>query len=462
MKTKIITLASAILSLNLICSAQKIQNPADTTGQQILNELRIISERQKEFQDQRKQDIEKRQRRELSRRRKSSYDLSTDYGIMAKIEDNTRHNLLKDDWNLFGLIATVIAFASMLFAGRTLSAQKKTEEHTQKAPKSAQMGVLKDMPRHFYRNLACTCAALMKFRAKENISGGKRKQYPSEANMLKLTTLPDEFILPIDTTKTEVYQKMHEEKLLFRNYNSEINVASNHFSKQSISDSSLQNDYDNLLFKPFYLISRMFELQDILSDEKEADKIAEADVPYAIYAMLKEHLNKVNYDNLYDNENHELEILQGIADDKSFVESLQLTAEKDSIKRGLKCLLKYKKENNDDLSFIHRTRKDDGDFDGKATIDIAKFKQYLMDIEDEKKTMVSERLEKISNISTLESYCEKSGKSVNDQTRKYYAAMKPYFDLFCETETWDVKELIFNILKVDTVLELCKIGMIDY
>ena len=39
--------------------------------------------------------------------------------------------------------------------------------------------------------------------------------------------------------------------------------------------------------------------------------------------------------------------------------------------------------------------------------------------------------------------------------------MKPYFDYF-HKDKWDVKDLVFTILKVDTALEMSKIGMIDY
>lgn len=39
--------------------------------------------------------------------------------------------------------------------------------------------------------------------------------------------------------------------------------------------------------------------------------------------------------------------------------------------------------------------------------------------------------------------------------------MKPYFDAF-QSDEWDVLSTIYNILKIDTCLELNKIGMIDY
>lgn len=87
----------------------------------------------------------------------------------------------------------------MYFAKITFEAQKQTEQHTSNAPKSAQIGKLKDLPRHFYRNLICACAMTLKYYDDSNKKiWGKRINYPSESNVLKLKTLPDEIIYDID------------------------------------------------------------------------------------------------------------------------------------------------------------------------------------------------------------------------------------------------------------------------
>lgn len=130
--------------------------------------------------------------------------------------------------------------------------------------------------------------------------------------MLKLLVLPDDFILPIDASDEKTYCKMHEEKLLFRNYNLEIQTAAEHFANKSIPDSSLQNDYDNLLFKPVFLVTKMFELQDRILVDKSGNPSQENNIAYTIYAFIKEHLEKVDFLQLAKNSDKELETLNKI------------------------------------------------------------------------------------------------------------------------------------------------------
>ena len=49
----------------------------------------------------------------------------------------------------------------------------------------------------------------------------------------------------------------------------------------------------------------------------------------------------------------------------------------------------------------------------------------------------------------------------DDQINKCYEVIKPYFGAF-QSDDWNVLDTIYNILKIDTCLELNKIGMIDY
>lgn len=244
--------------------------------------------------------------------------------MMSSIEENTRPNNIKDGWNLYGWIAFIVAFVSLAVAAVsavigywTWKAQKSTEQHTQKAPLEAQLGMLRDIPRHFYRNLACTCAALLKFRHLDNIRDGRRSKYPSEANILKLTTLSDEYILPIDAVDAKVYKEMHEEKLLFKNYNLEVESAAKHFANSRISDDSLKNDYDNLLFKPLFLIAKMYRLQDAIMKSDKSYKL-ENNVPYSLFSFVLEHFDKQKLNILVENKNGETRYLGEIWDDSAF------------------------------------------------------------------------------------------------------------------------------------------------
>lgn len=427
----------------------------------ILLVLKKIRDLQVEERDQRMKAVHHRDSLNKKHNTDSTEAIASEYSVMSDVERNTRFNFWANGWNLIGVFALLVAIWSLVISKKTFRAQSDTEKHTQNAPIQAQIGVLKDLPRHFYRNLACTCAAFLKFRDEDNIdSSGNRKQYPSEANILKLTTLPDEFILPIDSTDASVYQKMHEEKLLFKNYNMEVNVAAEHFSEKNISDESLKNDYDNLLFKPFYLTSRMFELQDRIKDRYDA----EGNAPYAIYAFVKEHLEKVKYSTLLSNKNGELATLKKISSNEAFINAIGV--KKDSISRGLEALLKYKKTDPDIVSFLRRERDKENEFKGTGKIDCKDFRAFFAshyEKEEPEKKRGIDYLNKLRMVVDADSFCQVF--EIEDITKKakneFFKAMYFYFDFF-RKEDWGVEELVLTILKVDTVLELSKIGMIDY
>ena len=245
---------------------------------------------------------------------KSEEDLSTDYSVMAKIEDNTRQDPVKDGWNLYGWIAFVVAAFSAIIALITFRAQSKTEQHTKNAPLSAQIGRFKDLTRHLYRNLVCTSAAIAKYNSRNNFEPvtpvsaadkkGKTKQkdapgiqdvvlarlsYPSESNFDKLKTMPDDVILNIDINE-RTYTQMHELKVLLRNYNIEIDVASNHVSNKQIWDEALKQDFDNLIFKPLHLIKSAFESEELMLST-DSGKYPLPD--RSVYLILEEHFKKL-------------------------------------------------------------------------------------------------------------------------------------------------------------------------
>ena len=148
-------------------------------------------------------------------------------GAPVILIDDVSTNFLDDGFNFLGVIGFFLGLASLYFAKVTFEAQKQTELHTSNAPKSAQMGKLKDLPRHFYRNLICSCAMTLKYYDDSNKRWGVRMNYPSESNVLKLKTLPDEIIYDIDEEEKS-YTIRHEFKLLLRNYNTEVDIAAEH------------------------------------------------------------------------------------------------------------------------------------------------------------------------------------------------------------------------------------------
>lgn len=402
-----------------------VENPCEVTNAQLHQDLNEIIELQNKIYDEK----------------------------LKLIESNTKKDNLKDGWNAYGWCAIALAFLSFVIAVQTLTAQNKTEKHTQKAPIKAQIGILKDLPRHFYRNLACTCAALLKFRDGGNRKDGRRLRYPSEANILKLTTLPDEFILPIDSLEESIYQTMHEDKLLFKNYNLEIEVASKHFASENISDDSLKNDYDNLLFKPIFLVSRMFKLQEKIAPGND-------NVSYTIYAFVKEHFAKANLLTIAKNQNNEIDFLRSIAQTEDFKKGIGVL--QDSIDRSLNALFDHIGKEAGSAGFLNRQPDSNDDSEERFVIDAAIFRNYFNDNHKAEENGNSSPLfDKVTTIGSEKAFRELINAPEFLDTTECYTLLKPYFEFF-QSPRWDATALIYTILKIDTLLELGKIGMINY
>lgn len=460
MKRLLITLFSLIILFPYFANA--LNSSTDSIDQKILNELQEIHSLQLESKTERESTRHER----IVVGNRDSIDIpSNEYGAMLHIVDNTKQDRIYDGWNLFGALTILVALITGYFAFRDYIYQKRTARHTQNAPINAQIGVLKDIPRHFYRNLVCTCAMLFKFRHPTNYKDNKRLAYPSEANVLKLSTLSDEFILPIDSTDEIIYKKMHEEKLLFKNYNIEISVASNHFSNSNISDESMKNDYDNLLFKPFMLIAEMYVLQDEILFSKNIKNESETNVMYTMYAFVKEHFSKMDYNKfLKKDSSNNISLLQEMDSKENFIKSIGILP--DSIDRGIKKILTYKEKNNNIHSFIEII-EDNKENEIIAYIYKNKFKDFFINkinIEEKynsKKDDIIKNFELALSIKDINSFKNSSEipKDFSDENAKNL--MKSYFNFF-QNEKWELKELIYTILKVDTILELNKIGMINY
>ena len=190
-------------------------------------------------------------------------------GLVSSINEKTEDIKNNTHFGTKEWIGWWVAFFSLVFAAVTYLAQSKTEKHTQNAPISAQVGQFKDLTRHLYRNLVCTSAAIARYNSKENKlpnhldTDTKREAYPSESNFNKLKTMPDDVILDIDVDEN-TYAALHELRVLLRNYNIEIDVASKHISDASIWNQALIQDFDNLLFKPLHLVKAALGPESLL------------------------------------------------------------------------------------------------------------------------------------------------------------------------------------------------------
>ena len=162
---------------------------------------------------------------------------------------------------IIGFVAFMISLESLVYTYKSYRSQRSTEVNTMNVPIEHQRNKFKDLSRHTYRNLVCTFAAAIKYFDPENGEEQHRLAYPSESNLLKLKVQPEDVVMEINPAMAA---SVSELRLLLRNYNIEIEVASQHLSRQNISDSAIYQDFDNLLFKPLYLVMRAYSLENDL------------------------------------------------------------------------------------------------------------------------------------------------------------------------------------------------------
>ena len=89
---------------------------------------------------------------------------------------------------------------------------------------------------------------------------------PTRSRHLKLQAAPEDFVLDINPQMAATVSEM---RLLLRNYNIEINVACNHLVRPAINDDAVYRDYDNLIFKPLFLVRNACNMEAQLKEEKD-------------------------------------------------------------------------------------------------------------------------------------------------------------------------------------------------
>ena len=419
-------------------SEQPLPEPSAelTKDDSILLELRTIRGLQQEAQLRREKIRAEMEKRDAGQKDSAALVMSDEYGAILQVENNTRPHWYSDDWNLFGIITFIIALFSAIFTYVTYKAQKNTELHTTNAPIDVQLSTLKDLPRHFYRNLVCTCAMILKFKFGEK----KGKVYPSEGNMRKLQTLPDDVVLPIDvdTDKEDnAYQHMHELRLLLRNYNVEVQVASEHVARQGIMEETLTQDFGNLLYKPLFLIRNTFNFKRSLNKESLPDDYKVKYVLDAISRMIQEHFKKLqesaNFKCLF--EKGTTEYLTKIMP-KGKVD-LSIFDKGGDILRSIEYLLKYT-----------------GD---KVSPKVKTLKRH--DVIDESSAILS-----INNAEEFTQFCIskdfiKAGEE--PKAAALYPHLAPYLN-YLHRPDWDTVAILKFILAIDAAIETNRIGMVNY
>ena len=168
--------------------------------------------------------------------------------------------------NFYGIVGVVLALFSLLYTFRSYVSQSQTESNTRNVPIKDQINKFRDLTRHEYRNLVVVLTTAMKFFADDKAKVGVRTAYPSESHILKLQAAPEDFVLDINPQMAATVSEM---RLLLRNYNIEINVACNHLVRPAINDDAVNRDYDNLIFKPLFLVRNACNMEAQLKEEKD-------------------------------------------------------------------------------------------------------------------------------------------------------------------------------------------------
>lgn len=168
-----------------------------------------------------------------------------------------------NDFNFYGIVATVLALFSLWYTFRAYRSQSLTESNTRNVSIEDQKSRFEDLARHEYRNLVVVLSTAVKYFSKTNQSGGQRLEYPSESHILKLQAAPEDFVLDIGPQIAAIASEM---RLLLRNYNIEIGVAHDHLLRRTINSGVIESDYDNLIFKPLFLVSKSCRMDSMLSN----------------------------------------------------------------------------------------------------------------------------------------------------------------------------------------------------
>lgn len=400
-------------------------------------------------------------------------------GSPVVLIDDVSTNFLDDGFNFLGVIGFFLGLASLYFAKVTFEAQKRTEQHTSNAPKSAQMGKLKDLPRHFYRNLICSCAMTLKYNDDSNKKWRVRMNYPSESNVLKLKTLPDEIIYDMDEEEKS-YTIRHEFKLLLRNYNTEVDIAAEHFSRKKISNDAINQDIDNIIFKQLFLLYHSYDILLTLSNVPYPQIVSES-----LHMMIKEHFRKLEDNTLLDKENfffhYVNDILLDVNDTKDknnensrFKKHID---PKNALYRsyGLIC----KSINKYYLSQTEKKINEKKEFNGisfnitednsEIIVDKQKFINSILKDGTKKAKILKDFIEKICNISDfnqLMGLYKINKKELEEKDILKYQTIfnniSVYFKYLKENDKWNFKDLLLHIVVMDCVLETKKIGMVNF
>lgn len=195
-----------------------------------------------------------------------------------------------DIWNcLFAVLAFAVGVFAAVYDWKGYKASKRTADNVARVTEEVQVAQFNDLVRHFHRNLICSLAMSLR-----QVGSERHDSYVVESHLYKLKTLPEDIIHTEKyNTNKELYRQMHEMKLLLRNYDMEIDMALMHFKDSNISTEDLVRiDFDNLLFKPYFLISRIVKIEKSVYTSR-AFEISGDPLKQAICILISAHFNNI-------------------------------------------------------------------------------------------------------------------------------------------------------------------------
>lgn len=378
-------------------------------------------------------------------------------------ESDGRVSFFWNDFNFYGIVATVLALFSLWYTFRAYRSQSLTESNTRNVSIEDQKSRFEDLARHEYRNLVVVLSTAVKYFSKANQSGGQRLEYPSESHILKLQTAPEDYVLDIGPQIAAIASEM---RLLLRNYNIEIGVAHDHLLRRSINLGVMEADYDNLIFKPLFLVSNSCRMDSLLSSvvgnlrlsivevqrnvEKthKDNKLTPKDLFLlrSLELMLIEHLNKLSkaLKNVVDKMNKWKDNTDKHSKYLSYFKSLKESDgfelecdHTDALKRSFgtaygKLVEKYGKDGKDGKTLNCKWNYKSGE-----------------NSETEKE--IDDVLKNLPDL-----------KKISPKDFEWIEAYKNVLQTIKNKEAFDLMQFFPLILKMDIMAELPKIGMVNY
>lgn len=365
-------------------------------------------------------------------------------------ESDGRVSFFWNDFNFYGIVATVLALFSLWYTFLAYRSQSLTESNTRNVPIEDQVYMFKGFARHEYRNLVVVMATAVKFFSKENQSNGHRIAYPSENHLLKLQAGPEDFVLNIDS---KIAARVSEMRILQRNFNIDVEVACKHLQRATINSDVLYRDYDNLIFRPFYMLRKTCEIEAKMmlpqvknKSQKEKEDEYIKDLAYrSIDMMVIEHLLRLPYflkEFLY--ELHCCMNSANVKEQTKYFQYFELFANDKDV--FLECDKFATLQRS--FRFLFRiNRKEDGDY--KPLLHTCNFDHYMP------KYFAYFQIGEILDIlPELE--------RINPKNFDWLMSYKGMLNAIRGKEEIDFQSFFPLMLKMDILVELPKIGMVNY